>query len=68
MVALTQAACDAIRIVDKRGLSEDERTELIATSEANRAEGVALAERICRDCRREGRFFDEILEAGVPLG
>ena len=36
--------------------------------EANRAEGVALAERICREHRREGHFFDEILEAGVPLG
>ena len=46
VVALTQAACDAVRIVDERSLSEDERTELIATSEANRAEGVALAERI----------------------
>ena len=68
VVALTQAACDAVRIVDERSLSEDERTELIATSEANRAEGVALAERICREHRREGHFFDEILEAGVPLG
>lgn len=46
VVALTQAACNAVRIVDERSLSEDERTELIATSEANRAEGVALAERI----------------------
>ena len=66
VVALTQKACDAIRIVE-RCLGEEERAELIATSEMNRAEGVALAERICREHRRDGRFFDEILEAGVPL-
>ena len=41
VVALTQAACDAVRIVDERSLSEDERTELIATSEANRAARAA---------------------------
>lgn len=67
VVALTQKACDAIRIIEERGLEEAERAELIATSEMNRAEGVALAERICREHRRDGRFFDEILEAGVPL-
>ena len=67
VVALTQKACDAIRIVEERCLGEEERAELIATSEMNRAEGVALAERICREHRRDGRFFDEILEAGVPL-
>lgn len=39
VVALTQAACDAVRIVDERSLSEDERTELIATSEANPGRG-----------------------------
>ena len=66
-MALTQTACDAIRIIEERGLEEAERAELIATSEMNRAEGVALAERICREHRRDGRFFDEILEAGVPL-
>lgn len=68
VVALTQKACDAICIVEERSLSEAERAELITASEANRAEGVALAEHICREHRRDGRFFDEILEAGVPLG
>ncbi|WP_165044387.1 DUF3990 domain-containing protein [Adlercreutzia sp. ZJ138] len=68
VVALTQAACDAIHIIDERTIDETERTELIAASEANRAEGVALAERICRAHRRDGLFFDEILNGGVPLG
>lgn len=68
VVALTQKACDAIRIVEERSLGKAERADLVAASEANRAEGVALAERICREHRRDGRFFDEILEAGVPLG
>ena len=30
--------------------------------EENRKSGVNFANRICRDYRREGRFFDEILD------
>lgn len=68
VVALSQRACDSISILEARTLADEERAELIALSEANRAEGIALAERICREYRREGRYFDEIVEAGVPLG
>ena len=46
-------------------LSQLERVFLRDLSEANRVKGVYLANEICRDYRREGRFFDEILkEAG----
>ncbi len=39
-----------------------ERIFLWDLSESNRAKGVHLANEICRDYRREGQFFDEILE------
>lgn len=68
VVALTPRACERISIVEDRELGEEERAALIAQSEANRAEGIALADAICREHRREGLFFDEIIEAGVPLG
>lgn len=68
VVALSQQACDSVSILETRTLADEERAELIALSEANRAEGIALAERICREYRREGRYFDEIVEAGAPLG
>lgn len=68
VVALSQHACDGIAIIETRAIDDAERAELIALSEANRAEGIALAERICREYRREGRYFDEIVEAGDSLG
>jgi len=63
-VALTEKACKKITIVDEHRLSKDERDKLKKESEANRAKGIALADGICRKYRREGRFFDEILEDG----
>lgn len=61
-VALTQRACDAIEIIDERRIESDERHELVALSKENRAEGIRAADEICRKHRRDGRFFDEILE------
>ena len=63
-VALTQKACEKIKILDERRISDKEREELKQKSEENRQEGIQIAERICREYRREGRFFDEILEEG----
>lgn len=63
-VALTEKACKQIKIADEKLLSEDDRNDLKKESKANRAKGISLAEEICRKYRREGRFFDEILEAG----
>ena len=61
-VALTEKACKKIKIIDSQKLSEDDRSILKQKSEANRLKGITLANEICRKYRREGRFFDEILE------
>lgn len=63
-VALTQKACQQIKIMDEQELSETDREKLKRQSEANRSQGIAMADTICRKYRREGRFFDEILKAG----
>ena len=42
-------------------LSYMERLFIRDLSESNRVKGVNMANEICRDYRREGRFFDEIL-------
>ena len=62
--ALTKKACENIKIIEEQEFSEEERAKLKQESEANRYEGIAKAEEICRKYRREGRFFDEILRAG----
>lgn len=61
--AATQRACDHVEIVDEHALSHDELAELRDVSERNRAAGIALAEAICRQHRREGRYFDEIIQS-----
>ena len=61
-VALTEKACRQIEIIDEIAVSEAERTSLRAESESLRQEGVRLAEEICRKHRRDGRFFDEIID------
>ena len=63
-VALTEKACRQIKIVDEKVLTEADREKLRIESEDNRSKGIALADEICRQYRREGRFFDEILKAG----
>lgn len=39
-------------------------TDVKYESETSRSKGIALADEICRKYRREGRYFDEILNAG----
>lgn len=63
-VALTEKACKKIKIHDMQELTESDREKLKQDSEVNRSKGISMAEEICRKYRREGRFFDEILEAG----
>lgn len=60
-VAVTQKACDHAKIETEVELSYLERVFLRDLSESNRVKGVNLANEICRDYRREGQFFDEIL-------
>ena len=63
-VALTEKACQKIKILDEQEPSENDRVNLKQESEANRSKGIAMTDEICRKYRREGRFFDEILKAG----
>lgn len=61
-VAVTQKGCDAIQIEAEVELSHLERLFIQEVAEANRAKGISLANDICKNYRREGLFFDEILE------
>lgn len=64
-VALTVTACEKIKIVEEKALTEENRVKLKQDSEANRFKGIAMADEICRRYRREGRFFDEIVTEGI---
>lgn len=61
-VAVTQTGCDAVRIEKEISISYLERRFLQDLSEENRAKGISLANDICKNYRREGLFFDEILD------
>lgn len=67
-VALTEKACKNLKILNEQELSEQDRDKLKQESEANRSQGIVLADEMCRRYRREGRFFDEILKAGESYG
>ena len=62
-VAITQKACDTVRIECEVELSYLERQFLKDIAGANRAKGVSMANEICKNYRREGMFFDELLDA-----
>ena len=61
-VAVTQKGCDAVRIEKEIPISYLEKLFMKEVSEANRVKGSSLANDICRNYRREGIFFDEILD------
>ena len=60
-VAVSQKGCDAVRFESEISLSYLERLFIKNTAGENRAKGISLANDICRNYRREGLFFDEIL-------
>lgn len=62
-VAVTQKACDCVKIEKEIELSYLEREFIKKVAEEKRETGIKLANKICKDKRREGLFFDEILEA-----
>lgn len=62
--AVSQRGCDQIEILDEQVLTQKVRGKLKRDSEENRRKGISLANEICRSYRREGRYFDEILESG----
>ena len=61
-VAVTQKGCDAVRLEKEIPISYLEKLFMKEVSEANRVKGSSLANDICRNYRREGLFFDEILD------
>lgn len=64
-VAVTQKACDTVRVEREVPLSYLEKLFLKEVSEANRVKGSSLATEICKNYRREGFYFDEILDRGT---
>lgn len=64
-VALTEKACRAIKIEKEIPLSFFEKKVLKKVSEENRRKGIDLANEICKSHRREGKFFDEILDEAI---
>ncbi len=61
-VAVSQSGCDAVRIEKEIPISYLEKKFLQDVSEENRAKGVSVANDICKNYRREGLFFDELLD------
>lgn len=61
-VAITQKACDQVEIIKEEIIGDKDRVDLKRMAEENRSQGIALADEICRKFRREGKYFDEILE------
>jgi hypothetical protein len=64
-VAKTEKACSQVKIITQETLFDERRAKLITQSEQMRHEGVRLANDVRGNYRREGRFLDEILEAGI---
>ena len=61
-VAVSQKGCDNVRIEREVSLSYLERLFIKDVADENRAKGSSLASEICKNYRREGKFFDEILD------
>lgn len=61
-VAISRKGCDAVRIEREIRLSYLERQCIQMASARNRAQGVILANKVCREYRRAGLYYDEILE------
>ena len=61
-VAVTQKGCDAVQIEKEIPISYLERKFLRDISADNRSKGISMANDICKNYRREGIFFDEIMD------
>lgn len=61
-VAVTQKGCDAVQIEKEIPISYLEKLFMKEVLEEKRVKGSSLANDICRNYRREGLFFDEILD------
>ena len=59
--AITQKACDRVSIREEKRLSRLELMILKEKSIVRRKEGLSIADRIVKEHRRDGKYFDEIL-------
>lgn len=67
-VVISQKGCDAVCIEAEVELSYLERQFIKEIAEENRAKGISLANDICKNYRREGMYFDEILDEAKSGG
>lgn len=67
-VAVSQKGCNSVRIEAEVELSYLERLFMREVAEENRAKGISLANDICKNYRREGMYFDEILDEAMIGG
>ena len=61
-VSVSQRGCDSVRIEKEIEISYLERLCMKGAAWQNREKGISLAKDICKNYRREGLFFDELLE------
>lgn len=61
-VAVSPKACQKVKIVKEYKLCELELMALKDISERNRRIGIEQANEICKQYRRDGKYFDELLE------
>lgn len=61
-VMVTQKGCNHTKVVAEIELSDLERFSIQTVAEDNRNKGVSYANEICKNYRREGKYFDELLE------
>lgn len=64
-VAVSDKACNNIRIERDVEISYLERFALKDAAEANRNKGISMANEICKEYRREGIYFDELLDKAI---
>lgn len=60
-VAVTQKACNQVKVIEERELHLLECLSLRDKSQMRRDEGTNLANEVVKQYRREGMFFDELL-------
>ncbi|MBQ6159624.1 MAG: DUF3990 domain-containing protein [Oscillospiraceae bacterium] len=61
-VAISEKGCNAVKNEKEIEISWLERLFIKDVAEENRAKGVSMANDICKNYRREGLFFDELLD------
>lgn len=67
-VTVSEKGCKAVRIEKEIAISQLERMAISDIATSNREKGISDANEICKNYRRKGFFFDEILEKAKSGG